>query len=186
MRDENDNGGYGTFHRYFPRATLNAAVSRQLSKAAEFYHAEVEAGWDGDIVIFELGSNGAATESQVNAMIELVPPEKTVFVVNVRTPFPLQDVNNELLSRAAEAYDNVSLIDWFSYSAGHDEWFEHDGTHLKPSGCEKYMDMIQASLVAHYEKEAALEAAEGQEELVRISWGPLAEAASSEEGDGAA
>lgn len=186
MRDENDNGGYGTFHRYFPRATLNAAVSRQLSKAAEFYHAEVEAGWDGDIVIFELGSNGAATESQVNAMIELVPPEKTVFVVNVRTPFPLQDVNNELLSRAAEAYDNVSLIDWFSYSAGHDEWFEHDGTHLKPSGCEKYMDMIQASLVAHYEKEAALEAAEGQEEPVRISWGPLAEAASSEEGDGAA
>lgn len=183
MRDEDDNDGYGTFHRYFPRATLNAAVSRQLSKAAEFYDAEVAAGWDGDIVIFELGSNGAATESQVDAMIELVPPEKTVFVVNVRTPFPLQDVNNELLSQAAAAYENVSLIDWFSYSAGHDEWFEHDGTHLKPSGCEKYMDMIQASLTAHYEKEAALRAAREQEAPPRVLWGPLAEAVSSEEGN---
>ena len=36
MRDKSE-GGYGTFHRYFPRATLNAAVSRQLSKAKEFY-----------------------------------------------------------------------------------------------------------------------------------------------------
>lgn len=183
MRDENDNGGYGTFHRYFPHATLNSAVSRQLSKAAEFYDAEIAAGWDGDIVIFELGSNGVATEPQVNAMIELVPPEKAVFVVNVRTPFPLQDINNDLLARAAEAHDNVTLIDWYSYSAGHDEWFDGDGTHLKPSGCEKYMEMIQASLEAHYEKEAAAQVAEEQAAPVGITWGPLSDAEQSGKDD---
>lgn len=183
MRDENDNGGYGTFHRYFPHATLNSAVSRQLSKAAEFYDAEIAAGWDGDIVIFELGSNGVATEPQVNAMIELVPPEKAVFVVNVRTPFPLQDINNDLLARAAEAHDNVTLIDWYSYSAGHDEWFDGDGTHLKPSGCEKYMEMIQASLEAHYEKEAAAQVAEEQAAPAGITWGPLSDAEQSGKDD---
>ena len=172
MRDKSEDG-YGTFHRYFPRATLNAAISRQLSKAKEFYDAEVAAGWDGDIVIFELGSNGVATRDQVNAMIELVPPEKSVYLVNVRTPDPLQDINNDLLAAAADAYDNVHLIDWFSYSAGHDEWFDGDGTHLKPSGCEKYLDMIQGALVAAYEKEAALKAAEENDTPARIAWGPF-------------
>lgn len=182
MRDESE-GGYGTFHRYFPRATLNAAVSRQLSKAKEFYDAEVAAGWDGDIVVFELGSNGAATRGQVNDMIELVPPEKTVYLVNVRTPEPLQDINNDLLAEAADARENVHLIDWFSYSAGHDEWFDGDGTHLKPSGCEKYLDMIGKALTAAYEKEAALKAAEENENLsALVVQGPLIGAGQSGEG----
>ena len=172
MRDKSE-GGYGTFHRYFPRATLNAAVSRQLSKAKEFYDAEVAAGWDGDIVIFGLGANGPASTDQVNAMIELVPPEKAVYLVNVRTSLPSQDTNNDLLAQAADAYDNVTLVDWYSYSSGHDDWFDGDGTHLKPSGCERYLDMIQASLVAAYEKEAALKAAQENDTQPRITWGPF-------------
>lgn len=155
MSDYDVDGGYGTFHKFFPKAILNSAISRQLSRAQEFYDAEIAGGWDGDIVIFELGTNGVATQEQVNAMIDMVPPEKAVFLINVRTPEPLQDINNELLAKAAADRDNVSLIDWYSYSAGHDSWFEGDGTHLKPSGCDKYMEMVSAALTDYYEKEAA-------------------------------
>ena len=154
MADE-DHEGYGTFHRFFPRAVLNSAVSRQLSKAREFYVAEVEAGWDGDIVVFELGSNAVATEEQVCEMVDLVPSGKAVFLVNVRTPFPLQDINNELFEKVAGERDNVTLVDWYRYSKGHDDWFDGDGTHLKPSGCVKYMQMIEKALANYYEREAA-------------------------------
>lgn len=184
MADE-DHEGYGTFHRFFPRAVLNAAVSRQLSKAREFYAAEVEAGWDGDVVVFELGSNAVATEEQVRAMVDLVPSSKTVFLVNVRTPFPLQDINNELFKKVADDRANVTLIDWHRYSKGHDDWFDGDGTHLKPSGCVKYMEMIEKALIKHYEQEAARE--EGRDEVVlpvpevplRSALGPQEEAAPS-------
>ncbi|MCI9262667.1 MAG: acyltransferase [Eggerthellaceae bacterium] len=172
MADEGQ-GGYGTFHRYFPRAVLNAAVSRQLSTAREFYEAEVDAGWDGDIVIFEMGSNGVATEEQVGEMIDCVPPDKRVFLINVRTPFPLQDINNKLLKKMARERDNVSLIDWYSYSTDHDDWFDGDGTHLKPSGCEKYLDMVQSALVAHYEDEAARAEAQASGRKPMIERGPF-------------
>ncbi len=163
MRDVDDEGGYGTFHQYFPKATLNSAVSRQLSTAQEFYDAEIAGGWNGDIVVFELGSNGASSSDEVNAMIELVPPEKKVFLVNVRTPSAYQDINNGLFADAAKRYDNVTLIDWYGYSAGHDDWFEGDGTHLKPSGCEKYMEMVKASLISYYERETAIRSARAGE-----------------------
>ena len=117
--------------------------------------AEVEAGWDGDIVVFELGSNAVATEEQVCEMVDLVPSGKAVFLVNVRTPFPLQDINNELFEKVAGERDNVTLVDWYRYSKGHDDWFDGDGTHLKPSGCVKYMQMIEKALVNYYEREAA-------------------------------
>lgn len=182
MADESQ-GGYGTFHKFFPRAILNAAVSRQLSTAQEFYDAEVEAGWDGDIVVFEMGTNGAATQEQVDAMVELVPPEKKVFLVNIRTPFPLQDINNEYLEKAAETHDNVELIDWYSYSSGHDTWFDGDGTHLKPSGCEKYLTMVKNALTAHYEKEAAQAAAQREgADKPSLARGPFIGARAAQEG----
>lgn len=175
-----EQGGYGTFDRFFPRATLDSAVSRQLSKAREFYVGNVEDGWDGDVVIFELGSNAAATEAQVREMIDLVPSLKTVLLVNVRTPHPWQDSNNALFEKVASERKNVTLVDWYRYSKGHDEWFDGDGTHLLPSGCEGYLQMIEKALVDHYEREAArTRAREG--EAVLVSEAPLVKNRPSQE-----
>lgn len=153
--DAIERDGYGTFARHFPRAVLNSAISRQLTAAREFYVKEIEAGWDGNIVVFELGSNAAATEEQVREMVNLVPSSKTVLLVNVRTPYPWQDANNDLFEKVAAERKNVTLVDWHRYSKGHDDWFDGDGTHLTPSGCDKYLQMIEKALVRHYEGEAA-------------------------------
>ena len=58
----------------------------------------------------------------------------------------LESINNELLENAAERHDNVTLVDWYSYSAGHDEWFDGDGTHLTPEGCQAYLDMLKDAI----------------------------------------
>ena len=38
----------------------------------------------------------------------------------------------------------MRILDWLSFSAGHDDWFYADGTHLRPSGAQAY-----ARLLAH-------------------------------------
>ncbi len=136
-------GLYGYFDSRFPNATINAVLGRQLYTGKELYAAEVEAGWNGPVVIFELGSNGVATKDQVEEMIASVPEGKTVFICNVRTPEALQDINNQLFQEAIESHDNVHLIDWYGASAGHDEYFDGDGTHLTPAGCDAYLNLIR-------------------------------------------
>lgn len=173
MADHEIDNGYGTFRRFFPKAILNSAISRQVTQAKEFYDAEVEAGWDGNIVVFELGSNGVATREQVEALLDAVPADKHIFLVNVRSPFPLQDVNNELFAQIASERSNLTLMDWFSYSADHDDWFESDGIHLKPFGCERFLDMVSDALANYYRQEAYAMEARNSSFLPDLAQAPL-------------
>ena len=146
-----DSGGYGYFGDAFPRATLDAAIGRQLYTAKDVYQQHVDGGWNGPAVIFEVGTNGPATADDVRAMVESVPSDKYVYLVNVRSPDPLQDVNNALLQQAADEHENVRIIDWHAASAGHDEYFDGDGTHLTAGdGCQAYLALIAGALEELY------------------------------------
>ena len=146
-----DSDGYGYFGDAFPRATLDAAIGRQLYTAKDVYQQHVDGGWNGPAVIFEVGTNGPATADDVREMVESVPPDKYVYLVNVRSPDPLQDVNNALLQQAADEHENVRIIDWHAASAGHDEYFDGDGTHLTAGdGCQAYLALIAGALEELY------------------------------------
>ncbi len=146
-----DSDGYGYFGDAFPRATLDAAIGRQLYTAKDAYQQHVDNGWNGPVVIFEVGTNGPATADDVREMVESVPPDKYVYLVNVRSPDPLQDVNNALLQQAADEHENVRIIDWHAASAGHDEYFDGDGTHLTAGdGCQAYLALIAGALEELY------------------------------------
>lgn len=146
-----DSGGYGYFGDAFPRATLDAAIGRQLYTAKDVYQQHVDGGWNGPAVIFKVGTNGPATADDVREMVESVPPDKYVYLVNVRSPDPLQDVNNALLQQAADEHENVRIIDWHAASAGHDEYFDGDGTHLTAGdGCQAYLALIAGALEELY------------------------------------
>lgn len=146
-----DSGGYGYFGDAFPRATLDAAIGRQLYTAKDVYRQHVDGGWNGPVVIFEMGTNGPATADDVREMVESVPSDKYVYLVNVRSPDPLQDINNALLQQAADEHENVRIIDWHAASAGHDEYFDGDGTHLTAGdGCQAYIELIAGALEGLY------------------------------------
>ena len=46
------------------------------------------------------------------------------------------------MSEAAERYANVRVIDWYSYSAGRNDLFDGDGTHLSSSGAKEYINLV--------------------------------------------
>lgn len=139
-------GAINQFQTIFPNGYIDAVVGRQIYDGPEAYAQDVAAGHDGDIVVWSLGDNGVATDDQVKALIEAVDPGKRVYLVTARVPLALQDINNDLFKQVAEEYDNCEVIDWYAQSAGHDEYFWDDGTHLRPEGADAYVLMLRAAI----------------------------------------
>lgn len=139
-------GAVNQFNTIFPNGYIDAVVGRQIYDGPDVYAQDVAAGHDGDVVVWSLGDNGVATEDQVKALVEAVDPGKRVYLVTARVPLALQDINNALFKRVAAEYDNCEVIDWYETSAGHDEYFWDDGTHLRPEGADAYVLMLRAAI----------------------------------------
>lgn len=139
-------GAITQFYKYFPNGYIDAQVGRQLYAGLDVYRQCQATGHDGDVVVWAIGDNGVARESQVKELIEAVDPSKHVYLCTVRVPLALQDMNNQLFKDVAAQYDNVDVIDWYAESAGHDEYFWSDGTHLRPEGAEAYVLMLRKAI----------------------------------------
>lgn len=139
-------GAITQFYKYFPNGYIDAQVGRQLYAGLDVYRQCQANGHDGDVVVWAIGDNGVARESQVKELIEAVDPSKHVYLCTVRVPLALQDMNNQLFKDVAAQYDNVDVIDWYAESAGHDEYFWSDGTHLRPEGAEAYVLMLRKAI----------------------------------------
>lgn len=139
-------GAITQFYKYFPNGYIDAQVGRQLYAGLDVYRQCQANGHDGDVVVWAIGDNGVARESQVKELIEAVDPLKHVYLCTVRVPLALQDMNNQLFKDVAAQYDNVDVIDWYAESAGHDEYFWSDGTHLRPEGAEAYVLMLRKAI----------------------------------------
>lgn len=139
-------GAITQFYKYFPNGYIDAQVGRQLYVGVDVYRQCQANGHDGDVVVWAIGDNGVARESQVKELIDAVDPSKHVYLCTVRVPLALQDMNNQLFKDVAAQYDNVDVIDWYAQSAGHDEYFWSDGTHLRPEGAEAYVLMLRKAI----------------------------------------
>lgn len=134
------------FYEIFPNGYMDAKIGRQLTAGPNAYRACQDSGRDGDVVVWSLADNGWVTEEQVKALIDCVDPTKKVYIVTCRCPDPWQDANNDTIRAAAEGRDNVSVIDWFAESTGHDEWFWNDGEHVRPEGAQAYVMMLRRAI----------------------------------------
>ena len=129
-----------------PQSLIDGQVSRQLYVGQDVYAADVAGGFDPEVVIFALGGNSLIRdESQVQALIDAVGG-KPVYFVTIRSPYPLQDANNEVLRRYAEANANVGIIDWCGASEGRSEYLVDDGQHLTDAGCTAFAQLIRQAL----------------------------------------
>ncbi len=134
------------FNEMFPYGHMDAQVSRQLYTGPEILQSVWDQGIDGDIIVWSLGDNGVAYEEDVRTLIEMCG-DRRVYLVTCRVPLALQDMNNALFYEIAAQYDNCDVIDWYGTSAGHDEYFWDDGTHLRPEGAEAYCLMLREAIV---------------------------------------
>lgn len=147
------------FQERFPHGAIDAAVNRQIYVGQEVYDSYRDQGLVGGIVVLALGTNGPATDGQLDEIVADVGADKQLWLVNTRSPQDWVSSTNDVLASAAERYGNVHLIDWFGASSGRDELFDGDGTHLTEEGAHVYVDLVYDA-VADYLPQHADDAAQ--------------------------
>lgn len=130
----------------FPNIKIDAKIGRQLSKAIPAVEQLKNQGELGNHVIVGLGTNGAFTKDQLVSLVQLIGNDRKIILVNTRVPRPWESVVNEKLKEVADAYENVTLVDWYSASAGNTAYFEPDGVHLTKAGAEAYAALVEKAV----------------------------------------
>ena len=147
------------FEETFPYGAIDAAVNRQLYAGQETFDYYNDQDIVGGVVVFALGTNGAATDEQIDELVAAAGPGRPVFCVNTRSPQSWVGQPTGARFGAGDRHDNVHVIDWYTASAGHDEYFDGDGTHLTEEGARAYIglvhDAVAPLLPVHAESDEA-------------------------------
>lgn len=135
-----DIGDY--FKSFVPKADINGKVGRQLVEATSLAKQQYQSYRDkNDIVVLELGTNGDFTDEQLNSLLEQFV-KADIYLVNTRVPRSYESHVNQVLAKAAKKRANVTLVDWYSRSENHTEYFAPDGIHLEPPGVRALTNSI--------------------------------------------
>jgi peptidoglycan/LPS O-acetylase OafA/YrhL len=121
---------------------MDAAVGLQASEAIGILRSRQATGELGEVVIVHIGNNGIFTAEQLDEMMGVLAEAHRVVLVNVNVPRPWALPNNEVLAEGAQRYPNAVLVDWYSASVDHPEYFVEDGVHLQVEGQLVYADLI--------------------------------------------
>lgn len=130
----------------FPNINIDAKIGRQFSEATAAVGRMKEEGTLGQCVIIGLGTNGAFTTEQITSLMQSIGNERKVILVNTRVPRPWESVVNNKLKEISSKFSNITLVDWYSASAGKKEYFEPDGVHLTKAGEEAYTSLVVKSI----------------------------------------
>ncbi|MGH3086307.1 MAG: acyltransferase family protein [Rubrobacteraceae bacterium] len=120
----------------------DATTGMQVGDAIEILRSRRDAGELGETVVVHIGNNGPVTEEDFDEMMEVLEDTERVVFINVRVPLSWETSNNEALRQGTEKYRKATLIDWYSASEAHPEYFWDDGIHARPEGARVYADLI--------------------------------------------
>ncbi|MEJ8303430.1 acyltransferase family protein [Saccharibacillus sacchari] len=131
---------------------VDGKVGRQMWEAPDLLSQLESQQKLGGRVVIELGTNGSFNTKKLNEVLDNLQSKERIYLVTVRVPRSWERTVNRSLTEASERYNNVSLIDWFSVSAGHNDYFSEDGVHLTPTGAEAFAALVKQAI----EKKAAI------------------------------
>lgn len=129
------------FKNHYPEATIDYRVGRQMSEVPEVIKMLEGSGQLGEYVIIQLGTNGSFVKSDLINIIKGLGDRK-VYLVNCRVPRPWETNVNQTLEEVVKSVPHSVIIDWYSASEGHPEYFANDGVHLTKTGGETYANLL--------------------------------------------
>ncbi|ROY64266.1 acyltransferase family protein [Enterococcus faecium] len=134
-------GAYQELKETFQKeALVDAKESRQITALPEILKEHKDLVSYQQIVI-GLGTNGVLTDDAIEQTMSLLK-DKKVYWVNIKAPTGWEDTINATLAKLPNQYSNITMIDWYSESKNHPEFFYDDETHLNESGRTAYAKYI--------------------------------------------
>lgn len=137
-------GAMNNILKTFPNSYFDAKESRQIYTAQTIIKELKTQNKLGDTIIIHLGTNGDCNTCKEKIMEELT--DKQVFWINTTNDTKVNEKLNELETK----YNNLTIIDWKTYSTNHEDWFYYDGIHLPPKGRTEYTNLIYNEILNKY------------------------------------
>ena len=138
-------GAESYISRHIANVYIDSKVGRQGSEGLAVIRELRLNGRLGGTVLLHLGTNGYLAEKHMRAILHELEGKK-VIMVNAHAPRRWVDVNNELLIQLRSKITGFTILDWSAISAGHEEYFVHDGIHLTGKGIQKYTEALSSAL----------------------------------------
>jgi len=132
-------GAVGNLYKQFPNGYFDAQISRTGWVAGGILSDLKRKNMLGEVVVISLGTNGDCPDSVKENMLDIIG-DRLVFWVNVTND---SDVHvNDNIKKLASNHSNVHIIDWYSESKGHSDYFVADKIHLTEKGREAFTKVI--------------------------------------------
>lgn len=106
-------------------------------------------GLANDVVVIHLGNNGSFTPAMFDGVMNALTGTRLVIFVNIHAPVVWEGEVNGMLERNVNRYAaNARLIDWYTASTPHPEYFIDDATHLQGQGQVAFRYVIENALLS--------------------------------------
>jgi hypothetical protein len=124
---------------------VDAVKSRQFYQAVSIVKRKKRHGLLRQKIVIHLGTNGVLIQpGDCDKIARLAGSARRVYLVTVTGPtrYPkIMKVQNTRLRACAARHSNTHLIDWYTHSRGHGNWF-YDKMHLTPKGRTAYASFL--------------------------------------------
>ncbi len=132
-------------YKKYPNAIIDVKVGRQFSELAGLLTEYKNTGKLGKTVVIALGTNGPISPEDAEKVMNILKGSDVYFINSV-VARPWEKRVNREIRNIEKNYNNVKIIDWYSYAKGKREYFYKDGVHPKPLATEKYANLVYSVL----------------------------------------
>ena len=121
---------------------IDATTERRVTDAAVDLRARGDDIPDG--VLIHLGANGGATAADLDAIMQILGPDRTVVWTTIQIPddperYTFEQDTNAAIAGLAENYPNVRVFSWNAMSPTNPDWLNADGSMTK-LGCQAFAE----------------------------------------------
>ena len=153
-------GAANALYQTFPNGYFDGKVNRTTWEAQDIIIDLKNRGLLGNIIIFNLGTNGECSNTCKKQLMQAVG-NREVFWVNATNPD--YDTFNPNLKKMAKEYPNIHIVDWVSVAEEHPEYLASDRTHVGGTGAKVYSQTIYQTIYNYYLQELKMK----QEEKIK-------------------
>jgi hypothetical protein len=126
---------------------VNAHGCRQFPEALALLSALANTHQLPHLVVVALGADGSVTPGDVSATLQVLGPTRTLVLVTPRELGGGSGSDATTVRDAGSRYPTlIRVLDWVTYSAGQNAWFQPDGVHLTFPGAAAFARLLATVL----------------------------------------
>ena len=130
----------------YPGIYIDADVSRHYTAGLEVLQQLNASGELRKNVFLGFGTNGSAFPGQLEEMINLIGPDRQIFMAMPYGDREWMAQSRQEVLDAAKAHDNVYIADWCGHAQSHQNLLFEDGVHPMPEGAQEYAKSFDEAL----------------------------------------